>query len=166
MWNVPFAGRNRVWCQRLLAAEFAALARSRCCGRDTYVLVSCSIDGMIFYPRSRLSKTGVLTHRLALAHAGRLGKATANQMMPPITRASTATNIARFCGLNTHQSAATLISMMTAAKATPPGRFHQLRWIFIQKSRLQPNSQGRRKGSLLFDWRNQALTRFEPQSGF
>lgn len=157
MWNLPLAGRNRVWCRRRLAAEFAALARSRCWGWDAYVLVPCSIDGIIFYPRARLSLTGLLTHRLALAHAGRLGKATANQMMPPITRASTATNIARFCGLNTHQSASTLISMMTAAKATPPGRFHQLRWLFIQKPRLQPNSQGRRKGSLLFNWRNHAI---------
>jgi hypothetical protein len=57
MWNLPFAGRNRVWCQRRLAAEFAALARSRFCGWHAYILVSCSIDGMIFYPRARLSRT-------------------------------------------------------------------------------------------------------------
>lgn len=56
MWKLPFAGRNRVWCQRRLAAEFAALALSRFCGWDAYILVSCGIDGMIFYPRARLSK--------------------------------------------------------------------------------------------------------------
>lgn len=61
MWNLPFSGRNCVWCQRRLAAEFAALARSRFCGWDAYILVSCSIDGMIFYPRARLSRTGHYT---------------------------------------------------------------------------------------------------------